>query len=235
MESRRYSNVLKSERVIWYWKDILIGLSILVLFILMQKTLKSWISITACLILWIVQFFVLSIFSLHILKKRYFLTLYKRISLNRLISEIIKSFFIAIIVLLLIGVFDVMIEFILNGNYQISGREMWIENLPRGLIRTLVIIVGVTIGPISEELFFRGFLYNALKSKISIHVAILLQSLIFAVIHQYSIRGRIDIFLFGIAFALIYEKRKTLLAPIIVHIMTNAIKLIPFLLVEKFY
>lgn len=86
-------------------------------------------------------------------------------------------------------------------------------------------------GPILEELVFRGIVYNKLKSFNKPMTAIILTSLIFGLIHSNIINA---IYAFGVSFILIYlyEKYKTIKAPILMHIFLNVtiISLLPLIL-----
>ena len=75
-------------------------------------------------------------------------------------------------------------------------------------------------GPIIEELIFRGIIYNKLKTFNKPMTAIILTSLIFSIIHFNIIEC---IYTFGVSFILIYlyEKYKSLKAPIIMHMSLN--------------
>jgi membrane protease YdiL (CAAX protease family) len=79
----------------------------------------------------------------------------------------------------------------------------------------------VTIGPFAEELFFRGLLYNALRRRVPIAVAIVLQAMLFAVLHPVDLVSMTFIATIGIILGLIYEWRKTLVSPIIHHSLFN--------------
>ena len=86
-------------------------------------------------------------------------------------------------------------------------------------------------GPILEELVFRGIVYNQLKSFNKPMTAIILTSLIFGLIHNSIINA---VYAFGVSFILIYlyEKYKTIKAPILMHIFLNStiILLLPLIL-----
>ena len=88
-----------------------------------------------------------------------------------------------------------------------------------------------TIGPVIEEIFFRGFLYNVLKTKFSLAMACIIQAIIFTLYHQYNFLQSLWIFLFGVALAVIYERRDNLLSPCFVHCINNAIIALPLLFV----
>jgi len=81
-------------------------------------------------------------------------------------------------------------------------------------------IFAAVVGPVIEELFFRGFLYNAIKKYIGALAAMLITALIFAVLHAH-VAGFLPIMALGMLLAYMYEKTGTLVASITVHIMHN--------------
>lgn len=76
------------------------------------------------------------------------------------------------------------------------------------------------LGPILEEILFRGIVYNKLKEFNTNMTAIIICSILFGIFHMDIING---IYGFGISFILIYlyEKHNTLYAPILLHIALN--------------
>ena len=76
------------------------------------------------------------------------------------------------------------------------------------------------IGPAIEEIFFRGFMYKALKRHIGLLGAALLTSVIFAALHT-NIVGFLPIFMLGLLLVYLYEKTGTLVASMTVHITHN--------------
>lgn len=78
----------------------------------------------------------------------------------------------------------------------------------------------VVLAPIIEELMLRGIMYSKLRQEISFTVANILQATVFGIYHGDIIQG-IYAFGIGLLFGYIYEKGRTLLAPIIVHIIIN--------------
>ena len=89
-------------------------------------------------------------------------------------------------------------------------------------------------GPILEEFIFRGIVYNKLKTFNKKMTAIILTSIIFGIVHSNIING---IYAFGVSFILIYlyEKYKTLKAPIIMHIFLNTTIILMLPLIIKNY
>jgi membrane protease YdiL (CAAX protease family) len=76
------------------------------------------------------------------------------------------------------------------------------------------------VGPFIEELFFRGFMYAALRKYAGVFGAMALTSAVFAALHTHIV-GFLPIMLLGMVLAYLYEKTGTLVAPITVHMMHN--------------
>lgn len=75
-------------------------------------------------------------------------------------------------------------------------------------------------GPIVEEIFFRGFLYAAIKRYIGIFPAALISAGSFALLHTHLV-GFLPILALGILLAYLYEKTGTLVSSVTVHIVHN--------------
>jgi membrane protease YdiL (CAAX protease family) len=87
-------------------------------------------------------------------------------------------------------------------------------------------IMATAIAPFLEEMFFRGFVYNALRRRVPIALAILLQACLFAVLHQFGAVHRLLVLPIGVALACVYEWRKTLLTPGLMHCFQNTLAVI---------
>jgi membrane protease YdiL (CAAX protease family) len=91
---------------------------------------------------------------------------------------------------------------------------------PSSLIGLLVAgIMATIIAPISEEIVFRGWLFNALKRKMQVWPALILSSIAFSAIHPSL--SSITTFLFGVCVAIAYYKTRNLWVPIIIHSLNN--------------
>jgi membrane protease YdiL (CAAX protease family) len=86
-------------------------------------------------------------------------------------------------------------------------------------------VLAVTVGPVAEEVFFRGLLHNALRQRFRWPVAALLQAFAFGLFHPFDLASSAAIAFVGLALAVLYEWRGTLLAPILLHAMLNAVSL----------
>jgi uncharacterized protein len=79
------------------------------------------------------------------------------------------------------------------------------------------ILLFFIIGPVLDETFFRGIIFNELKNKTPIAFAIIIQAILFSIFH--NILFFIPYFLEGILLAIIYLWFKTIWAPIIANII----------------
>ena len=86
-----------------------------------------------------------------------------------------------------------------------------------------VLVVG--LAPISEELFFRGFLFGGLRGRLSFWPAALISGIFFGSIHLLG--GSIEVIpplaAFGVLLAWLYERTGSLGPPMLMHALQNAI------------
>jgi uncharacterized protein len=86
--------------------------------------------------------------------------------------------------------------------------------------------LSITLAPLMEELFFRGFLYPVLARRLGLHVAVFLTALGFALLHgaqlMFSWGPVLVIFLVGIVLTLVRAKTNSVAAGVLVHIAYNA-------------
>ena len=101
---------------------------------------------------------------------------------------------------------------------------------PSGFIKTalpaktnrllLFFLVGGMLSPITEELFFRGFLYGFLRRWGAL-LAVVTSSLAFALVHVAFAGSFLVPVTGGIVLAVCYEVERNLMAPITLHILGN--------------
>jgi uncharacterized protein len=85
----------------------------------------------------------------------------------------------------------------------------------------LVFVVAAVIAPIVEELLFRGLLYQWLRARLGIAVAVVLSAAIFSVVHVIPLLFP-ALFLIGIVLALAFEYGRSLWVSIALHFFQNA-------------
>jgi membrane protease YdiL (CAAX protease family) len=86
-----------------------------------------------------------------------------------------------------------------------------------------LVILAVAVAPFGEELLFRGVLYNFLRQRINFLVAALLSGVTFGFCHPFGLAERLAASTIGVLLALLYEWRKTIVSPILLHSMVNTI------------
>ncbi len=98
-------------------------------------------------------------------------------------------------------------------------------------MRSYVIIQALIIAPIGEECLFRGFLFNIIRDKWGTIAGAAISSLAFASIH-FSLPQLIPLFVLALLQCRLYMKTRTLVAPILVHFIFNAISVMAAILLS---
>lgn len=129
---------------------------------------------------------------------------------------------------------------IVNGDYAISNNQQTIISLT-GDNPAITAIIAVFLGPVVEELIFRGIIFRAIRPFGKIP-ACAVSALTFGLIHVLSavISGNIHEILLiipylamGLSLSVIYEKRRNILLPICVHMTQNAVSILLMLLLSS--
>lgn len=101
--------------------------------------------------------------------------------------------------------------------------ELGFDTSTFGAISAGILIVG--LAPLAEEVFFRGFFYGGLRSRMPAVAAAVLSGAFFGSIHLTT--GNLAVVaqltLLGIVLALLYERTDSLWPPIFVHTLNNAL------------
>lgn len=87
------------------------------------------------------------------------------------------------------------------------------------------IISTAVAAPIVEELLFRGLIYGRLRERLKFVPAAFISAFVFGVIHGNAVQF-LYAFIIGLLLAFVYEKFKTVVAPIIFHAGANLISVI---------
>lgn len=119
-------------------------------------------------------------------------------------------------------VFSVVLNIVLSQfSYQEISLNVW-----------YIFLSGI-IGPITEELFFRGILYQKLQTSFSKKVSFIIIIFIFTILHQ-NLTTMIYAFIMGIWFTYLFDKYKNIKISIFAHITGNIIVplIIPYIYVQ---
>lgn len=94
-------------------------------------------------------------------------------------------------------------------------------------VTLFTVIIGIAsagiVSPIYEEIFYRGFIYRWLRTRISMRWAVVISSIIFTLAHFPTLNAMPVNFISGIVFAWAYERTGSVVPGMIVHGMFNTI------------
>jgi len=106
---------------------------------------------------------------------------------------------------------------------------LWQQLVPKNeataVSPVMLFITGSLLSPIAEELFFRRIIFTFFR-RWGFYLATLISTGFFILPHQASATLPLLPIIGGIVLALVYEKEKYLLAPILVHITANTLFLL---------
>ncbi|MCA9178034.1 MAG: PDZ domain-containing protein [Planctomycetales bacterium] len=85
----------------------------------------------------------------------------------------------------------------------------------------LALLFACTFAPVAEEIFFRGFLYNAFRARMPVVVAVAAESVIFGFSHFFGAAHGVAASIAGLLLTGVYAWRRTLITPIFVHVGIN--------------
>ncbi|RKY39945.1 MAG: hypothetical protein DRP75_00065 [Candidatus Omnitrophota bacterium] len=102
----------------------------------------------------------------------------------------------------------------------------------RGVVLLFLLLLGTVMGPIAEEIFFRGFAYPAIKKRVGVYPSIFFTSFFFALLHQ-SLFAFLPVLFLGIVLAYIYEKSNSLIPCITLHILHNSLMIAGVLFIKE--
>lgn len=126
-------------------------------------------------------------------------------------------------VILLVGaVIIVVLTSFIGNSWENSKTEAMQQNATFFTI-SIAFISAAIISPVYEEIFYRGFLYRWLRTRIGLTGALLLSSLIFTIIHIPTYNVMPVNFFSGILFALAYERTHSIWPSVLIHGLTNGI------------
>ncbi|MFS0781825.1 CPBP family intramembrane glutamic endopeptidase [Bacillus sp. 1P06AnD] len=133
--------------------------------------------------------------------------------------------FFSIIILSSGLVIIVLTSFLGDYSWENSKTEAIQQNITFHTV-LIAFISAAIISPIYEEIFYRGFLYRWLRTRIGFIGAILVSSIIFTIVHFPALNVMPVNFLSGIVFALAYERTNSIWPSIFIHGLTNGIMVV---------
>ena len=101
------------------------------------------------------------------------------------------------------------------------------DSLVAGFAVSLAVIV---VAPVAEEIFFRAFFYRALRTRLRVWSAALIDGVVFAALHFQGVDTAIIlpvIAVLGVGQCLVYERTGSLFAVIAIHAAFNSVAMFP--------
>ena len=125
-------------------------------------------------------------------------------------------------ILLTILAFVVILGFEIGWIEWLDIDEGNVEKLgDNGFAGFFVCLAVIVVAPVSEEFFFRGFFYRALRNRLRVWSAALIDGLVFASLHFQgtgdAALALVIIAVFGVGMCLVYEYTGSLFAVIAIH------------------
>ena len=146
-----------------------------------------------------------------------FLILIKPYKKNEINTDInIKTIILIILSGISISIFYNTLVYFINSVIHITD-DYIISDIP---LFTLILTTGI-MGPILEELLFRGIVYNRLKIYLSHKKSVIITSILFSIMHLPNIINVIYTFFLSFILIYLYDKYKTLKISILFHIIIN--------------
>lgn len=147
---------------------------------------------------------------------------FKNINNKFLFRMLFLSFFLRILI--------EQISLLINVNQApVFGTTNWLEIIVE-FISTCV------FASVFEEIIIRFGLYEKLSKKLNFGIAIIISSIIFAILHLYNFYGFIILFVISIVWNYSYYKTNNLIYPIILHFVHNIYALLSnYILNNNFY
>lgn len=88
-----------------------------------------------------------------------------------------------------------------------------------GFVSAFLVIV--ILGPLVEELFFRGYVYQVFKKYMNVAVASAFSALVFALFHL-EFQVLVPLFMLGVILNWLFEGTRSLWTPFVFHVLNNA-------------
>lgn len=171
---------------------------------------------------WLFCFVVMAGFPLMVAKRRGVL---RPLSIRRVLKEFALAIPLTVLAVVALAVIVRTLSAAMGVPSEARSSLAPLADAPNDPRYYLILIPIFTLGPLAEELFFRGLLYNSLRQRIAVPAAVFVQALAFSLVHyQTTYRDLASlgaVFLTGCLLVGVYEWRKTLWAPVMMHCLTN--------------
>ncbi len=117
---------------------------------------------------------------------------------------------------------QVMVYGASGGNVAPQDVVEFLQSAPSSRDRIAVLAMAVVVAPLAEEMIFRGYLYAVGKKYAGPFVSAVITSALFAVLHGH-LASIPALFTLALCLTLSYERNGSLLVPVIMHALFNAV------------
>lgn len=123
--------------------------------------------------------------------------------------------------LLSVGVLRVLLgastfQQLMDWERQTVALDAFLESLQPGVVTLGFVLTVAVAAPIGEELFFRGFVFNLLRNRLSMTSAVWLSAGLFALLHA-SVKNFLPILVIGVLLARLYVRTGSLWSSVVMH------------------
>ncbi|HHT79175.1 MAG TPA: CPBP family intramembrane metalloprotease [Actinobacteria bacterium] len=141
--------------------------------------------------------------------------------------SILRTVWYSFLALLLILAINFAYVFVMTSVFKIAPPENKIAELVENgnVSSTILLIVVSLIAPVCEELFFRGFIFQAFRQSLGVFAGLFISSLLFAAAHL-EIYNFIPLMAIGWVLAYIFHKTKSLFPVIFLHSIYNLLMIL---------
>lgn len=214
------------RQIPWSLKDCCIALGVIAIFRVAFHVLGlvglSDLVYAVGVAIWVLMFGWMFLFPLWIAHKRNML---RRPAVGRVLKESGLAIPLAVSLILVEWLFMVILYNVTGSSVEESFVLSGLRDAPNDARLYFLLVPMFTFGPVAEELLFRGLLYNALRRRMMPLIAVVLQALVFVLVHYHmpetNVIYLLIVFVSGIVLAGVYEWRKTIWSPIALHVLMN--------------
>jgi len=231
-EEQRLTVVPDEERrdtfrqIPWSLKDCCIVLGVIaierVVFYVLSLVGLSGLVYAVGVAVWVLMYGWMFFFPLWIARSRGVL---RRPAVRRVLKESSLAIPLVVGFILVEWLVLVILNNVTGSSVEAGSALSGLRNAPNDARWYLLLVSMFTICPVAEELLFRGLLYNALRRRMMPLIAVVLQSLVFVLVHykmpETNVTYLLIIFIAGVVLAGVYEWRKTIWSPIVLHVLMN--------------
>jgi len=116
--------------------------------------------------------------------------------------------------------------------YEPSAAVALLLAIKNPLLLTILILQIIGLGPLAEELFFRGFLFSLCRARYGFMLSAGLISFFFSVLHR-TPANILPLFVISFSLCYLYEKTQSIAAVATFHALHNRVSLIGFFLIKN--